>query len=95
MIIKVTEAIFIEAFRSIRPDGFSYEGLKALFNYLDDLDEQCETKIELDVIAHCCEYAESPIKEALRYYNLKSLEELRDETTVIDVDDNTIIYQSY
>ena len=47
---------FRDAFQSIRPDNFSYEGLEALFDWLEELDADCET--ELDVIALCCEYSE-------------------------------------
>ena len=54
----VNQADFISAFKSIRPENFSYEGLKALFNYLEGESEDCDSNIELDVIAICCEYSE-------------------------------------
>ena len=41
-----------------RMDNFSYKGLRALFDYLEDYEEQCETEIEFDVIALCCDYSE-------------------------------------
>jgi hypothetical protein len=53
---EINEADFISAFKSIRPENFSYEGLKALFNYLEGESEDCDSNIELDVIAICCEY---------------------------------------
>jgi hypothetical protein len=55
---EINQADFISAFKSIRPDSFSYEGLKALFNYLEGESEDCDSNIELDVIAICCEYSE-------------------------------------
>lgn len=58
MFIKVDLHAFREAFRHIRPDNFSYEGLGVLFNYLEEL-EHCEEPYELDVIALCCDFAES------------------------------------
>jgi hypothetical protein len=55
---EINQADFISAFKSIRPENFSYEGLKALFNYLEGESEDCDSNIELDVIAICCEYSE-------------------------------------
>ena len=51
--------------------------------------------IELDVIAICCDFTECTIKEVLRDYQLESLEELEQNTTVLKIDDETIIYQNY
>ena len=44
---------FIDAFKKLRPDNFSHEGLVLLFDYLESLDEE----MELDVIAICCEWS--------------------------------------
>lgn len=82
---------FYDAFQSIRPENFSGEGLNVLFDYFEQWDE----KIELDVISICCDFTECSIKEVLKDYNLESLEELEQNTTVLKVDDNTIIYQNY
>ena len=41
-----------------RQDQFSYEGKRALFDYLEQYEEDCGEEIELDVIALCCDYAE-------------------------------------
>jgi len=49
---------FQNEFQDCRPDNFSYDGLKALFDYLEDLSEDCGTEIELDVVAICCEFSE-------------------------------------
>ena len=49
---------FHDAFVAARPDNFSYDGLKALFEWIEDLDDQCGTDTELDVIALCCEFSE-------------------------------------
>ena len=50
---------FADAFRDHdRKENFSLEGLRALFDFLEDVDEQCETETELDVIALCCEFSE-------------------------------------
>lgn len=60
MKITVSESLFIDRFCDYgRQDQFSVMGLRALFEYLDDLDEQCGTETELDVIAICCDFAEA------------------------------------
>ncbi|MEK9207103.1 MAG: hypothetical protein AAB922_01375 [Patescibacteria group bacterium] len=50
---------FCDAFRNHdRQDQFSYEAKKALFEYLESIEDDTETETELDVIALCCEYSE-------------------------------------
>jgi len=66
MYITVSEYDFTEAFMRRRPDSFSYEGLKALYNYLENFEEETGQRIELDVIALCCEFAEYDSEEEAR-----------------------------
>lgn len=52
-----------------RDNNFSYEGKKALFDYLESYEDNIGEAIELDVIALCCEYTEyEDIKEFLNDY---------------------------
>ena len=84
---------FRDAFKDKgRSTQFSYDGLSILYDYLE---ENFDGKYELDVIELCCEFTEDTIEEALSNYNLDSLDELRDNTLVLEVNDNTIIYQNY
>jgi len=53
-----------------RKENFSYEGLKALFDYLEDYEEQTGEEIELDVIALCCDYSEDTAEEIARNYSI-------------------------
>lgn len=76
------------------------EGLRQLFDYLEDLESDIGTEIELDVIAICCDFHEGKLSVVLSEYSLGSLDELRDNTLVIMVDseseeDPTIIYQGF
>ena len=41
-----------------RADNFSYAGKQALFEWLEEMDEECGTETELDVIGLCCEFSE-------------------------------------
>ncbi len=85
---------FRDAFQKIRPNNFSYEGLEVLFDYLEEC-EQGGEELELDVIALCCDYTERDIKDVLKEYDLETLEELEENTLVLKVDDETVIYQNY
>ena len=50
---------FREAFHKAgRGDQFTYDGLTALFEYIEDYEEGTGEEIELDVIGLCCEYTE-------------------------------------
>ena len=60
MITQVSETDFIDAFQAIRPDSFTYNGLKALYAYLEDLSDDIGEEFKLDVIGICCEF---PISE--------------------------------
>ena len=79
----------------IRPDNFSYLGLEALFNYFEEYEESCDNEMEFDPITICCDFTEDSIINILDNYNLASTEELEYNTTVIPVDDETIIIQNY
>lgn len=87
---------FVKAFENMgRGENFSSLGRRKLFDYLTELEDDTGTELELDVIAICCDFSEDSIKNVLREYDLESVEELRDRTTVIEVDDETIIYGSF
>ena len=50
---------FCDAFHSYgRQDSFSYEAQRALFDWLEAIDEECGTETELDVIALDSYYSE-------------------------------------
>jgi len=50
---------FRDAFRDYgRDDSFSYNGLGALFDWLEELEDDWGEDIELDVIGLCCDFSE-------------------------------------
>jgi hypothetical protein len=64
----INEYEFSDSFHRMgRGSQFSYEGLRALFEYLENYEQETETEMELDVIALCSEFTE--------YENLKELQE--------------------
>lgn len=74
-----------------RMDNFSYAGLNALYDYLED----CMPDYELDVIGLCCDYAEDEIANVLREYNLESIEELEEATVVVWKDEVNVLYAGF
>lgn len=95
MHIIVNKNIFMDEFNSCRPTNFNYSGLSALFDYLDGMYDEYKEGFELDVIAICCEYSQYTEEEALKAYDMESIEELQQNTTVIHCDDDTIIIQDF
>ena len=89
---------FVDWFQKHRPDNFTYKGSIALFEYLEQLEWDIGEEMEFDPIAFCCEYSEyATIAECLEQYdNIESIEELRDNTSVIEVEGtNAIIIQNF
>ena len=78
-----------------RGDQFSYEGLNALFDYLEELSEDTGANIELDVIALCCEFSEyADLEEIKSHYSnttLESLDDLHEHTQAIQFETGIII----
>jgi len=54
---------FADAFKDIRPNNFSWEGLRLLWDYLEQLEDDLGEELELDVIAFCCDYYEADAQE--------------------------------
>ena len=91
---------FQDAFYKMdRKDNFTYEGKRALFNWLEEYEEDYGEEIELDVIALCCEYTEySDIEEFWKDYDKEeypTIEDIGDNTVVITVNDDAFIIQCF
>lgn len=91
MYIEVTFNRFCDAFQDMgREDQFSYEALKALFDYYEDLEESTNETIELDVIAICCDWTEYESEEELAN-DYGSLENVEANTTVIPIGEGFLV----
>jgi len=67
---------FIDAFRRFnRLDNFNIDGLKVLFEYLEEVTE--DNNIELDIIALCCDFSRYSLNEYNQEY----------DTNYIDIDE--------
>ena len=103
LVKKVYFNDFLDEFKKYGgEDQFSYEGKKALFNYLNELGEDLGQPIELDVIALCCNFTEY---EDLDQFNndytysigedIEDIEDIEDYTTVIKINEDSFIIQDF
>ena len=107
--MKTTVSIydFRDAFRQYgRADNFSYDGLRVLFEFLEEYEDSTGSEVELDVIAVCCEYDEGKPEDVAKTYGIELeddgnqlnnvLDWLHDQTIVCGVtEDGLIVYQAF
>lgn len=99
MIVKeVNFDMFLNSFSDNYKQNFTYEGKKVLFEYLENYGENVTGEpLMLDMIAICCEYTEyENFEELQKNYNVQSMEELEDNTTVLLIPNtDRFIIESY
>lgn len=89
---------FCDAFRYMnRYENFSYDGKKALFDYLENYEEQTGQEMELNVIALCCDFTEwDSFEDFKREHNdIETKEEINEHTLFIEIDDDRFITQAF
>ena len=92
----INEYEFEQAFKNMDRDNFSYDGYRALYEFLDEICSSDDKGFELDVIAICCDFTEyENLKEfQSEYYDdvagdkFKTIEEIEEETMVIRIEDS-------
>lgn len=86
---------FTDRFRDMnRDNNFSYEGKRALFDYLEQCEEDTGEEIELDIIGLCCEYTEyANLKEFQSEYSdeYETMDSIENKTTVIRINDDAFL----
>lgn len=58
MIQTINFSQFCDSFLDSYKGNFSYEGKRALFDYLESCEEESGEPYELDTVALCCEFSE-------------------------------------
>jgi len=93
----MNEFDFKNEFKKIRPENFSYDGLTVLYDYLIQYEENTDQELEFDPIAYCCEYTEfDSFKDVQINYDVKTLKELEDKTTVLKIPNSEkLVIQNY
>ena len=97
IVTTVTPNAFHDAFNTMRPNQFSFDALEALYYYLEEYSEDTGAPYELDVIAICCDFTEyADIGEVMKDYDeIYSLEDLRDNTMVIELAGRGLVIQQF
>lgn len=72
---------------------FSWAGANALQEYLEELSNDIDENISFDPIAWCCEFSEYKDFDdwSQNGIDIKDLDELKDNTTVIEFDGGMIV----
>jgi predicted ArsR family transcriptional regulator len=91
-----------------RTDQFSYDGLKTIFDYLEELEQSSDTEFEFDVIGICCDFAEQHWKDIAADYSIELdenkdeeeqqeqvLDYLADEGVFVGINGDLIIYHQF
>jgi hypothetical protein len=101
---------FCDYFQKIRPDNFSYQGLRVLFDHIEEIDNSCGEDSELDVIGLCCDFAESDWQTIAADYDssieldknqsedeqkAQVLDFLADQGALIGETDSSIVYRQF
>lgn len=103
MHITVDSFMFADAFRRMgREDQFSREALEALFEYIENYEEDTGSSVELDVVGLCCEFTEYTTAveaasdygfttelEAEDYEDVESYEDAKEEEALEWLQDRT------
>lgn len=99
---NVSKSDFRDAFKRMgRENNFGYDGLGALYDFIEELYSGTGTESELDVIALCCEFNEyENIDEFWQDYNDKdtyeTIEDIENHTSVIRIDgSDSFIIQAF
>ncbi len=50
-------------------DQFSYDAKRIIFDYIDEMSDDCGNDIELDVVGICCEYDELHYETVISLYS--------------------------
>lgn len=99
LVKRVSFYDFLKEFEEFGREGqFSYEGKRALFDYLNELGEDLGEPIELDIIGICCDFTEYESLEEFNHdyqLDLDDIDDINYYTTLIKVDENSFIIQDF
>ena len=80
-------------------NAFSYQALKALHNWYEELADSIGEDVEFDYVGICCtwaEYEEEELDEVISIgYSLKNIEELEEATDVIKMDNGNVLVHEF
>lgn len=99
---------FRDYFHEIRPDNFSYDGLRILFDYFEEFEESTGEEVEFDVIAICCDFSEDSYENIADQYGIELdinenddeikqqvIDYLQDQGAYVGESINGIVYRNF
>ena len=107
MFQRVTLSDFRDAFRAQgRRDQFSYDGLRVIFDWLEEYEESTSAAVELDVVAICCDYVEMTPEEIIEAYGISfdpdvdnaetvAIDHLEYHSMILGKTKDTIVFQKF
>ena len=76
---------FRQAFHDMgRGEQFSYDGLRVLFECLEEYEDSTGSEVELDVVALCCEYSEEMPEDVAKNYGIELEDDGNELNNVLD-----------
>ena len=95
----VSKSEFRDEFTKMnRQNQFSYKGLNALYDYIEEYYQEADKPYELDVIELCCDFTEyDSLEEFNKDYNreYENIDDIVDDTVLIRVDNTSFIIQNF
>ena len=85
---------FVDEFNRFedRKDQFSYHGKRALFEHVENYEEDTGKQIELDIVALCCEFTEfANLEEFQEVYHSNYLRKGEEYDTIEAIEERTIV----
>lgn len=107
MFQRVSLSDFRDAFRAQgRRDQFSYDGLRVIFDWLEEYEESANEPVELDVVAICCDYVEMTPEEIIDAYDIDfdpelddakdiAMDYLENHSMILGKTKDTIVFQQF
>lgn len=93
---------FSRWFEQNRPNNFSRAGLRALFDYFEEFEEDTGQEWEFDGIALCCDFTEYEDLDEFKanytceeYQDIEDWEGINDHTIVIPVGEKSFLIQNF
>jgi len=81
-----------------RTESFGYQAKRAIFNYIESIEDSTGEEIELDVVSICGDFNEyESIEEFKKEYgeDYESIYDIRDITTVLELDDGGFVVEAF
>ncbi len=93
----MSQSDFLNQWPESQKNQFSFDALRALFDYYEELEEDCGTEIEYDPIAICCEWCEYDSLEAAcaDYDSCETLEDFQESTQIIELESDGLLIMAF